>query len=57
MIEALRRQSAAGLKAILMTGDTSSAMRAIEHDNRLRVASKPIEAHVLLGLLRELLAV
>ena len=56
VIEAMRRQVAPDLKATLMTGDTSSAMRMIQHDNKLRAASKPIKADELLGLLRELLA-
>jgi PAS domain S-box-containing protein len=57
VIAAVRRQLAADLKAVLITGDTSSAMRKIEHDGRLlRMTSKPIHADELLGLLRELLA-
>jgi len=39
-----------------MTGDTSSAMKEVPRDPRLRVASKPIDADELLALLRALLA-
>ena len=56
VIAAIRRQVAPELKAILVTGDTSSAVREIEHDDRLRMTSKPINADELLSLLRELLA-
>jgi len=43
------------LKAILITGDTSSTMRALEPDPRLRLASKPIRADELLASLKALL--
>jgi PAS domain S-box-containing protein len=56
VVEAVRRQIAADLKVILMTGDTSSAMHAIPHDDRVRMTSKPINPDQLLFLLRELLA-
>jgi PAS domain S-box-containing protein len=44
------------LKAILVTGDTSSAVREIRGDERLRIASKPVNSGELLGLIRTLLA-
>ena len=44
------------VKAVLITGDTSSAIKAIEPDPDLRVVSKPVQAEVFLGLVRELLA-
>jgi len=56
VIAAIRRQLATDFRAILITGDTSSAVREIQQDDRMRVTSKPIEADDLLGLLRELLA-
>jgi two-component system, sensor histidine kinase len=56
VVEAVRRQIAADLKVVLMTGDTSSAMHAIPHDDRVRMTSKPINPDQLLDLLRELLA-
>jgi PAS domain S-box-containing protein len=56
VIAAVRRQIAGDLKAILVTGDTSSAIHAIEHDDRMRMTSKPINPDQLLDLMRELLA-
>ena len=56
VITALRDALGASLKAVLMTGDTSSAIRELPRDPLLRVASKPIEAEELLSLLRALLA-
>jgi len=56
VIAALREIWGFALKAVLMTGDTSSAVRELPRDTYLRVASKPIKAEELLTLLRELLA-
>ena len=56
VITALREALGTSLKAILMTGDTSSAIRELPRDPRLRVASKPIDAEELMALLRALLA-
>jgi len=42
------------LPAILLSGDTSSAVRAIGGDPRLRVASKPIDPDQLIELIAEL---
>jgi len=56
VIGALRAASAAPLKAVLMTGDTSAAIAELPRDPYLRVASKPIDADQLLTLLRVLLA-
>ena len=39
-----------------MTGDTSSAIHAIEHVDRMRMTSKPINPDQLLDLMRETLA-
>jgi hypothetical protein len=44
------------LKAVLMTGDTSTEVRDLPRDGYLRIASKPIRAEELLTLLRALLA-
>jgi two-component system, sensor histidine kinase len=44
------------VNAVLMTGDTSTAMREVPLDPNVRVASKPIKAEELLGLLEELLS-
>jgi two-component system, sensor histidine kinase len=51
--QALGRQ----LKAVLMTGDTSSAIQKLPTDPLMRIASKPVNAEELLSLLRALLAV
>jgi hypothetical protein len=40
---------------VLLTGDTSTAIRNLPGDPRLRVMSKPLQADRLLALLRELL--
>jgi PAS domain S-box-containing protein len=45
-----------GLKAILVTGDTSSAIRDLQRDENLRITSKPINADELLSLIQSLLA-
>ena len=42
------------LKAVLMTGDTSSAVQGAAEDRQLRLARKPINANELLALLEEL---
>jgi CheY-like chemotaxis protein len=55
VIAALRKQLGETLPAILITGDTSSAMREIRGDNSLRMASKPINPDELLQLLSELI--
>jgi len=55
LITTLREKHGVSPKAILMTGDTSSAMKNVPRDPRLRVASKPIDADELLTLLRALL--
>jgi PAS domain S-box-containing protein len=56
VIGALRAVSAVPLKAVLMTGDTSTAVAELPRDPYLRVASKPVDADELLTLLRALLA-
>ena len=43
------------VKAILITGDTSSAIKELPPDPNLRVLSKPVQAEAFLGLVRELL--
>jgi two-component system, sensor histidine kinase len=56
VIAALRETLGFPLKAVLMTGDTSTAVRELPRDSHLRVASKPIRAEELLTMLRALLA-
>jgi CheY-like chemotaxis protein len=55
VITAVRQKLGADLRTILMTGDTSSAVRDLQRDARLRITSKPINADELLGLMHELL--
>ena len=55
LITAFREVVGKPVKAVLMTGDTSSAVRDLPLDARVRIASKPIKAEELLALLRSLL--
>jgi CheY-like chemotaxis protein len=54
VIEAVRERLGADFPAVLVTGDTSTAMHLLESDARLRMASKPINPDELLALLTEL---
>ncbi|HEY6927414.1 MAG TPA: response regulator, partial [Steroidobacteraceae bacterium] len=56
VITALRESVGKHLKAVLITGDTSAAVKELQRDERLRLASKPIRAEELLGILKSLLA-
>ena len=56
VIAALREAVGKHLKAVLITGDTSAAVKELRHDERLRLASKPIHAEELLKLMKSLLA-
>jgi PAS domain S-box-containing protein len=56
VIAAVRESLDSGLRAVLMTGDTSSAIKELPRDARLQVASKPVRADELLTLLETLLA-
>jgi two-component system, sensor histidine kinase len=56
VIAAVREQLGRELPAILITGDTSSAMRELRGDDALRTASKPINPDELMNLVRELSA-
>jgi PAS domain S-box-containing protein len=56
VIAAARARRGSEFRAILVTGDTSSAIAALERDAHLRVTSKPINADELLGLIQTLLA-
>jgi two-component system, sensor histidine kinase len=55
VIMALREALGPTLKAILVTGDTSSAIRDLSGDTHLRLASKPVNAEELLGVMKSLL--
>jgi CheY-like chemotaxis protein len=43
------------LKAILVTGDTSAGMRELQSEGSLQIASKPIDADQLLGMIARML--
>jgi len=51
LIDALRETVHGALPAVLMTGDTSSAVKTLPQDPDLRIASKPVNADELLSLL------
>lgn len=55
VIAGIRELLARNIPAILVTGDTSSAIRKLPSDRRLRLASKPLDAEELLTLMDELL--
>jgi len=57
VIAAIRQIAGAGLRAVLVTGDTSTAVRELPRDPNLRFASKPVNAEELLALLRDLMSV
>jgi two-component system, sensor histidine kinase len=56
VIAALRERMGADLKIILLTGDTSTEIKAMHADPNLRILSKPVDAEELLRLLSALLA-
>ena len=56
VISALRESLGKHLKAVLITGDTSTAVKELPRDPFMRIASKPVQADELLTLLRALLA-
>ncbi len=56
VIAAARARLGQSLKAVLVTGDTSSAIRDLRADENLRIISKPVNSENLLRLVRSLLA-
>jgi predicted MPP superfamily phosphohydrolase len=56
VIAAVRQLLNKNTKAVLVTGDTSSAIRDLRSDSQLRITSKPINADEMLALIKELLA-
>jgi CheY-like chemotaxis protein len=56
VIAAAREALGPRFSAVLVTGDTSSAVREMQGDAHLRIASKPINSDELLGVVRHLLA-
>jgi PAS domain S-box-containing protein len=55
VIAALREALQSPLKAVLITGDTSTAIKELPRDPHLRIASKPIKAEEFLTIIRGLL--
>jgi two-component system, sensor histidine kinase len=55
VITALREALGPALKSVLMTGDTSSAIRDLGDNEHLRFVNKPINAEELLRILKSLL--
>ncbi len=55
VIAAVRARGGSEIGAVLLSGDTSATLRDIEAGDRLRVASKPIQADALLSLVSSLL--
>ncbi len=56
VISAARENYGLLVKAILVTGDTSAAVREMQADAQLRITSKPINSEELLAQVRALLA-
>ena len=56
VIAALSQALGHPLKAVLVTGDTSSVVKHLESDPHLRITSKPVNAEALLNVLIALLA-
>jgi PAS domain S-box-containing protein len=56
VIAAAREIVSPSFKAVLVTGDTSSAVREMQCDAQLRITSKPINSDELLALIKALLA-
>lgn len=56
VISAVRGTLDTELRSVLITGDTSTAIRELPCDANLRVASKPIKAEELIALMKDLLA-
>jgi len=55
VIARLRETRSVPLRAVLITGDTSSAIKEMTSDSDLRIASKPVKADELLSILETLL--
>ena len=56
VIESVRQIRGSEFKAVLITGDTSTAARCLHRDDNLHFLSKPVDPDQLLGLLKELLS-
>jgi PAS domain S-box-containing protein len=55
VVAAVRAAIGPDVRAILVTGDTSSAMRALTQDSNLRTLSKPVNADEMLALVDAML--
>ncbi|HSC09109.1 MAG TPA: PAS domain S-box protein [Steroidobacteraceae bacterium] len=55
VIGAVRKILGRDVGVVLVTGDTSAAMKDLQHDERVRMTSKPLRAEELLALVRSLL--
>ena len=56
VISGARSRLGDSIKAVLVSGDTSTAVREMKVDANTRITSKPINSEELLGLMRSLLA-
>jgi len=56
VIAAVREKLHSEVRAVLVTGDTSTVIKHMANDPRLRIVSKPIDAEQLLVVLKELLS-
>jgi CheY-like chemotaxis protein len=56
VIAAVRESTRSDVRVVLVTGDTSTLIKQMCGDPHLRIASKPINAEELLGILTALLA-
>lgn len=56
VISAARARFGESIKAVIVSGDTSTAVREMKVDAKTRITSKPINSEELLGLMRSLLA-
>jgi len=56
VIAAAREAAGEHLGAVLVSGDTSSTLRDVKATDRLRIASKPIQADELLAIIAQLLS-
>jgi PAS domain S-box-containing protein len=54
VIEAVRARLGRPIRAVLISGDTSSVVKDVAQDSQMRIASKPINADELLALLEQL---
>jgi PAS domain S-box-containing protein len=56
VIASVRKTLGRDVAVVLVTGDTSTAIKDLPHDERVRMTSKPLRADELLALVRSLLS-